>query len=123
MSITILKYIRVVGADGAEFITPVPAHATKAQILEVVRAGNPPQSVLDELNSAAYEAALDNDNNVRQRILASPLANRTPAQIYTLVQNRVDGWASLTAAKADLREWLPLLLAEIAIRVQNDGNA
>ena len=56
--------------------------------------------------------------DVNARFLASQLARRTPAQIYTLMQNRIDSWTSLAQAKADLREWLPLLAAEIAVKLQ-----
>ena len=56
--------------------------------------------------------------DVNARFLASQLARRTPAQIYTLMQGRIDGWTSLAQAKNDLREWLPLLAAEIAVKLQ-----
>jgi hypothetical protein len=55
-----------------------------------------------------------NADNVRARFLASALAKKTPAEIYTLMQGRIDGWSSLAAAKADLREWIPLLAAALA---------
>ncbi len=45
---------------------------------------------------------------------AGALRDKTPAQIFALVQGRVDGWTSLANAKADLREWLPLLAVGLA---------
>lgn len=47
--------------------------------------------------------------DVVTRYLNSNLASKTPAQIYTLLQGQVDGWASLADAKAGLREILPLV--------------
>jgi len=39
---------------------------------------------------------------------------KNPAEIHTLVQRKIDSWASLADAKADLRQWLPLLIAAAA---------
>jgi nicotinamidase-related amidase len=52
--------------------------------------------------------------DVLARWKASPMANKTPTQLYTLVQGRIDGWTSLAQAKTDLRDWLPLILAGLA---------
>lgn len=52
--------------------------------------------------------------DVRARYAASVLKNKTPAEIYTYLQGRIDGWGNLNAAKADLRVWLPLLSAVLA---------
>ena len=41
----------------------------------------------------------------------SALADKTPAEIYALMQARMDKWTTLAEARADLREWLPLLAA------------
>lgn len=47
------------------------------------------------------------------RLKNSPLANRTPDEIYTVMQNQIDGWQSLADAKQDLRSWLPLLAVAV----------
>src|SRR5574342_989904 len=51
--------------------------------------------------------------DVVARLRASPLWNMTPQQIYNAMQGQIDGWASLAAAKADLRVWLPLMAAAV----------
>lgn len=53
-------------------------------------------------------------NDARQRFLQHAIAGKTPEQIYTLIQGEIDGWASLTDAKNDLRAWLPLLASAVA---------
>ena len=58
-----------------------------------------------------------NKKAVKQAFLDSPLANKTPQQIYTQMQGRMDNWTSLADARGDLREWLPLLAAVIAWKV------
>lgn len=70
--------------------------------------------IFDELPPTEQEA---NRTDVEARFLLSQLANKTPQQIYTAMQNSMDGWASLADAKSDLREWLPLLAAIIAWKV------
>ena len=61
--------------------------------------------------------AEENATDVKSRFLLSQLANKTPVEIYTLMQARMDAWSNLGQAKADLREWLPLLSAIIAWKV------
>lgn len=41
------------------------------------------------------------------------LAGKTPAQIYEGMTTQINGWASLANAKADLRDWLPLIGAAL----------
>lgn len=62
----------------------------------------------DQQEAASYNSDL---SNVMARYEAGNLINKTPAQIYTLIQAQVDGWASLADAKAGLRELLPFLAA------------
>lgn len=85
------------------------------------------QECLDEwavyLAEVATEQAAENEkiaaqNDVDARFLLSQLANKTPQEIYTAMQNNIDGWATLADARADLREWLPLMAALIAWKVQ-----
>ena len=58
-----------------------------------------------------------NTADVHARFLLSQLANKTPQEIHTLMQARMDAWTSLGDARDDLREWLPLLAAIIAWKV------
>ena len=58
-----------------------------------------------------------NKKDAEARFLLSQLANKTPEEIYTLMQDRMDGWQNLGQAKSDLREWLPLIAAVIAWKV------
>lgn len=59
----------------------------------------------------AYAA---NTADAQARWNLSAVHGKTPAQIYTAMQNEIDGWASLAAAKTSLRVWLPLMAAAIA---------
>ena len=58
-----------------------------------------------------------NQEEARTRFLLSQLANKTPSQIYTQMQERMDSWTSLADAREDLREWLPLFGALLAWKV------
>ena len=73
----------------------------------VVAAHDPDGDLPKNLNKKETEA----------RFLLSQLADKTPEEIYTLMQGIIDGWGNLGQAKADLREWLPLLAAVIAWKV------
>lgn len=65
-------------------------------------------------NDAQQEQAQKNGiDDVLARLSNSPLADKTPAEIYSIMQGQIDGWGSLAAAKADLRVWLPLIIAVI----------
>ena len=58
-----------------------------------------------------------NKKDAEARFLLSQLADKTPEEIYTLMQDRMDSWTMLADARGDLREWLPLLAAVIAWKV------
>ena len=51
------------------------------------------------------------------------LQGKSVAEIYDVVQARIDGWTSLAEAKADFREWMPLLVAAVAWNIMRDVNA
>ncbi len=72
--------------------------------------------------SAAQELAdAANLADVRARWVSfAALHNKTPAQIYTLMQGAIDGWTSLAQAKADLRIWLPALVAALGWTVMRE---
>lgn len=76
----------------------------------VIDAHDPTELTQGEINTANREDA-------RARFLASQLADKTPEEIFTLMQARMDSWSSLADARADLREWIPLLAAIIAWKV------
>ena len=87
-----------------------------------------------EANATAIQAVIDahvpnplyfpedvkqaNINDVLDRLNMSALADMTPAEIYTAMQNIIDGWGKLADAKADLAEWLPLMAAVIFWKVK-----
>jgi hypothetical protein len=50
----------------------------------------------------------------------SALRGRSVVEIYDVVQNRIDSWTSLAEAKADFREWMPLLFAAVAWDIMKD---
>lgn len=54
-----------------------------------------------------------NAKQARQAFLDSALANKSPQQIFTHMQGRMDNWSSLADARGDLRKWLPLMAAVI----------
>jgi len=45
----------------------------------------------------------------------TPLAGKTTAEIVSTLEQRIDSWSSLAAAKQDLQTWLPLLVAAVEI--------
>ena len=65
-------------------------------------------------DEAASTKRLENRNDAKARFLLSQLNDKTPQQISTQMQNKMDNWSSLADAKADLREWLPLFGALLA---------
>ena len=56
--------------------------------------------------------------DVLDRLNMSALATMIPTEIYTTMQNKIDGWGNLGQAKADLTEWLPLMAAVIFWKVK-----
>lgn len=44
----------------------------------------------------------------------SSLHGKSPAQIVTYLHSAMDGWATLADARADLKNWLPILAIAIA---------
>jgi len=83
-------------------------------------------TALEQMTADAVVAAHDPDSDLpwnlnakaaKQKFLDSALANKTPIEIYTQMQGRMDSWTSLADARADLREWLPLIAAIIACKV------
>jgi len=88
----------------------VPDTADEAAIQAVIDAHDPNVLSVGEQNEVYREDA-------RARFLLSQLADKTPEEIYTLMQNRMDGWSNLGQAKSDLREWLPIIAAVIAWKV------
>lgn len=87
---------------------------------EIARRAEDALEVLNRGSRAAQFQA--NVHDVQLRFAAHALKGKTPAEIYTLVQGRIDGWSNLAAAKSDLRDWLPLLAAGLACMVmERDG--
>lgn len=76
----------------------------------VVDAHDPEELSLGEIKSA-------NKLDAEQRFLLSQLAEKSPEQIYTVMQTRMNNWTTLADARADLSEWLPLMAALIAWKV------
>jgi len=79
------------------------------------------QSIAESFGVALPQVEIDSKANqldVETRLNLSELADKTPTEIYTLMQGRMDSWTTLADARADLREWLPLMAAIIAWKVQ-----
>ena len=96
--------------DGTEVYLFVPDAADEQEIQLVIDAHDPKALSVGEQLEAHREDA-------RARFLLSQLANKTPQEIYTQMQGRMDNWSSLADARDDLREWLPLIAAIIAWKV------
>ena len=96
--------------DGTEVYLFVPDVADEGEIQAIIDAHDPNALSIVEIRQAHREDA-------RARFLLSQLADKTPEEIYTQMQGRMDGWSSLADAKSDLREWLPLIAAIIAWKV------
>ena len=75
------------------------------------------QYVYDYLFSPARQKEI-NMTDVLDRLNMSALADMTPAEIYTAMQNKMNSWTNLGQAKADLSEWLPLMAAVIFWKVR-----
>ena len=56
----------------------------------------------------------EHKENVHARFLISQLKDKSPEEIYVMMQNQMDNWATLADAREDLREWLPLMASVIA---------
>ena len=93
--------------DGTEVYLFVPDAADEGEIQVVIDAHDPEALSAGEIKQAHRDDA-------RARFLLSQLADKTPEEIYTFMQNVIDGWSNLGQAKVDLKEWLPLMAAVIA---------
>ena len=96
--------------DKTEVYLFVPDDADEEEIQVVIDAHDSNVLNANEQNEA-------NRDDVRARFLLSQLVDKTPEEIYTLMQDIIDGWGNLGQAKSDLREWLPLMAAVIAWKV------
>ena len=133
MNISLLDYrlkqqgitgtIAGVGYEDAQRPTAGPAswHAHNGGFVRVDWEDAPDSADVILIDSfiATYEDTGDfpweeNKADVISRFQAHPLSGKTPNEIYTLMQTAIDGWGSLAEAKADLREWLPLMAALLA---------
>lgn len=89
-----------------------PQHISQAQV------------IVDNFDIAFYEAIEQTNNQsiqeAKDKWKISSLKGKTPDEIYNLVQNRIDNWSSLTEAKNDLREWLPLMITALAWTVMKN---
>jgi len=75
----------------------------------------------EERAAVAATAAEVEANAIEARTLwdgYEALKDKTPAEIEALVRARINGWSTLTAAKADLAEWLPRMAALLAWAVR-----
>jgi hypothetical protein len=67
------------------------------------------------------DTALVDKDTLRDRWQGSPFAAMRPAAVFQAAQTTVDGWKSVDDMIATLRVWLPLLLADIAHRNNEDA--
>jgi hypothetical protein len=95
--------------------TPALTADVKDALIRLLGAGDVP--TYSQPFIAAHQA------DVQTRFDGSWLQGKTPGEIYTLMQERMDGWTSLADAKADLRVWLPLMAAAVAWGLQRNSRA
>lgn len=122
--------LRAIAGSALQLVTYEPANNNRVTIQLNVEAitGDEERLLRDAVNEHLSRLAVDAEtakvaldaevSDVNARFVLSALNGRTPAQIYTLMQNQIDGWGNLAQAKADLREWLPLMAALIAVKLQ-----
>jgi hypothetical protein len=96
----------VVYLEGAVEIVAPPEHYTA---IAAVIAAHVPQAVWNDEDQARVNA---DDVCAHWNLVA--LKDKTPAEIYALMQGQMDTWTTLADARRDLREWLPLMAAAIA---------
>ena len=77
-------------------------------------------AVLDAHDPSAMTAEQQAERDFLAAWRGGALVGKTPADIYRALDARIGGWASLADAKADLREWLPLMGAAL-IRLLGNG--
>jgi hypothetical protein len=115
--------LRAAGVNMSDPATSIAWSSNLQQVTVSAPAATEPQLLLVPGVVAAH-TGIDTDqlalDDIRARWLVSAIHGKTPAQIYTTMQGAIDGWASLAAAKADLRVWLPLLTAALAWTIFKD---
>jgi hypothetical protein len=69
-------------------------------------------------NPDSREAQIIQDNLNKDNALlkwsASQLSNKTPDEIFTLIENNIDSWSNLADAQTDLKKWLPVMATIIS---------
>lgn len=118
-TIRILRTIQVITNSGETMTFSVPQHLSDAQIIPYLAQTFPGLDTLLASNTA-WQTKRSKEDAMRTKWLASPLAGKTPAQVKTAVENAVNGWGSLAAAKADMVTWFPLLFAAMAALIERE---
>lgn len=105
-------YFDANGTDGSD---PTRVHKVYSSGLRILMSDAAAIAAQDAIEAARTTNTADVDT--RYDALTA-LKGKTPAQIYTYIQGRVDAWASLADAKADLRVWLPFVFALVIWKLQ-----
>lgn len=98
--------------DGFSIEMSAPADLTSAELKALV--AEAVGTAVDVAVDAGRDGNIGNAREVKARFAAHVLAGKTPAQIYTFLQDRINGWTKLSDAKSDLADLLPLLAAGLA---------
>jgi hypothetical protein len=99
--------------DGSQVYIHAPDDADEVEVQSVIDSHNPNDKSLGEIKQV-------NIDDANLRLKTSALSDKTPQEIYDIVQARIDSWTSLADAKTDFREWMPLLFAGMMWMVKRD---
>jgi hypothetical protein len=110
----------VIDRDDAVLDAEADVLAAKDQIAAIVAAHVPDPLYFPEDRERAVVAEIDAKATEARALWDGyeALRDKTPAEIEALVRARINGWSTLTAAKADLAEWLPRMAALLAWAVR-----
>ena len=111
------EILQATGIDMTDRYSYIPPDTITAFGADIDTAQAEIQAIIDthvpDYSYFAYDLVRQNKQDVIARLNLTNLAGMTPAEIYTIVESRIDGWTSLADAKTDFHEWMPLLFAAI----------
>jgi len=98
----------------------VPDNADEVAITALIEAHNP--DALSLIEQAGAMAREFEEKAIEARVFwdsYEALKDKTPTEIVTIMQKRMDAWVTLADARKDLREWLPRMAALLAWGVRH----
>jgi hypothetical protein len=124
--------LSVIGCGQSDAIRPATNASWHPKDAIYARVDWPSEPIQADIDAASVIVAAHNPEGdlpwiahrkeVKARFLLHELKDKTPTQIYTMMQNAMDNWTTLADARSDLREWLPLMAAVISWSVGLQDN-